>query len=152
MSREQTGVDGVERMLRIVETVPAGRVITYGDLSELADHGGPRTAGALMASQGSAVPWHRVVSAQGQLPAGLWPEAMRRWRGEGTPLAPDGARVDVALARWIPTPEDLLALNVLLEGADSAVGEADVGGSGHTASPTHPPLPSADGMHRSEPT
>lgn len=98
-------------------------MVTYGDVSELAEHGGPRTAGAVMARYGSGVPWHRVVSARGRVPEHLRPEALARWRVEGTPLARDGQGVDLRLARWAPTPDEITAEGPLgVAGAPALVG------------------------------
>lgn len=110
MAPTTIGEDGVEAMLRVVEAIPPGRVITYGDLGELSGFGGPRTAGSVMARHGSAVPWHRVVSARGTLPESLLVRAQERWRAEATPLLGQGDRVDLRLARWEPTPDELSAL------------------------------------------
>jgi alkylated DNA nucleotide flippase Atl1 len=117
--------DGIERMLLVVEAVPAGRVITYGDLSDLAGYGGPRTAGGVMAHHGSGVPWHRVVSAQGRVPDHLVSEAVARWRVESTPLARAGDRVDLRAGRWHPTAAELLALGAVVDAA------GDVGATHH---------------------
>lgn len=78
----------VERVLCAVECIPAGRVVSYGDLAELVGTSA-RRVGAVMASAGSGVPWWRVVNAAGRLPAHLVAEASRRWAEEGTP-AVDG--------------------------------------------------------------
>lgn len=92
----------IERVLCAVECVPAGRVVSYGDIAELVGTSA-RRVGAIMSSAGSAVPWWRVTNATGQLPEHLVTAAARHWDQEGTP-APDGrclmslARVD--LARW----------------------------------------------------
>jgi alkylated DNA nucleotide flippase Atl1 len=115
--------DGIERMLLVVEAVPSGCVITYGDLSELAGYGGPRTAGGVMAHHGSGVPWHRVVSAQGRVPDHLQPEAVARWRQESTPLVHAGDRVDLRTGRWHPSHAELSALAVVF--ADGAAVGAD---------------------------
>ncbi len=78
----------VERVLCAVECIPAGRVVSYGDLAELVGTSA-RRVGAVMASAGPGVPWWRVVNAAGRLPAHLGAEASRRWAEEGTP-AVDG--------------------------------------------------------------
>jgi methylated-DNA-protein-cysteine methyltransferase-like protein len=57
-----------QRVYRMVERVPAGRVATYGQIAWLVGKPrGARTVGwALRALQpGSGVPWHRVVNARG---------------------------------------------------------------------------------------
>lgn len=79
----------MERILRAVECVPDGSVLTYGDVGELAGCG-PRHVGRVMALHGSGVTWWRVTDASGRLPDHLMDEARARWRAEGVPLAADG--------------------------------------------------------------
>ena len=91
-----------ERVLDVVERIPAGRVLAYGDIAELLAEGGPRQVGHVMAVWGSAVPWWRVVRASGQVVQGHEREALRRLREEGAPLVADGSRLDMSRARWDP--------------------------------------------------
>ena len=99
----------VEQVLRIVESVPRGRVTTYGLIAEaLRDslgRGGPRQIGAVMATYGGPVPWWRVVRADGSLPASHDSEARQQYLAEGTPLRPSGA-VDMGAAVWLPELAD----------------------------------------------
>ena len=57
------------RVLQLVSRIPAGQVATYGDLAERA--GRPRAARAVGRVMATAhqpgLPYHRVVSANGQL-------------------------------------------------------------------------------------
>ncbi|MEV5593033.1 cysteine methyltransferase [Streptomyces sp. NPDC052496] len=69
--------------------------------------GGPRQVGRVMALYGGAVPWWRVVRADGQLLPGSELRALAHYREEGTPLreAPRSAeghvpRLDMRRARW----------------------------------------------------
>jgi len=82
-----------------VETIPAGRVLTYGDVAELVGSG-PRAVGNVLARYGSQVPWWRVLRAGGLPPVRHEQEALQRYRAEGTPLVSREDRVDLALARW----------------------------------------------------
>jgi alkylated DNA nucleotide flippase Atl1 len=86
-------------VLDAVDLVPAGRVVTYGDVAALVGCG-PRQVGAVMAAWGGAVAWWRVLRADGSPPPGHEREALRHYRAERTPLRPGGARVDLAAARW----------------------------------------------------
>lgn len=81
-------------VLRRARAVPEGFVTTYGDLSP----GAPRFAGAVLSSlRDPAVPWQRVVRADGSLAKG---ERQRRLlEDEGVPFVRD--RVDMDRA-WIP--------------------------------------------------
>ncbi|MDO9379129.1 MAG: MGMT family protein [Nocardioidaceae bacterium] len=94
-------------VLDLAESVPPGRVITYGGIAAALGRGGPRHVGRVMALEGAAVCWWRVVRADGTLPEHLASRAREQYLAEGTPLrgrldAP--LRVDVARARWIPDP------------------------------------------------
>ncbi|MFE3691794.1 MGMT family protein, partial [Streptomyces sp. NPDC059129] len=96
-----------ERVLDVVELIPPGRVMTYGDIAEWLEEGGPRQVGRAMALYGGAVAWWRVVRADGTLLPGHEQEAMTAYRSEGTPLrqAPVSAeghlpRLDMKRARW----------------------------------------------------
>ncbi len=79
----------VERVLRAVELVPAGRVVSYGDLADLVGTG-PRLVGRIMGTWGSGVPWWRVVNAGGDLPVALLAAARDQWRLEGIAIKPSG--------------------------------------------------------------
>jgi alkylated DNA nucleotide flippase Atl1 len=87
-------------ILDVVDLVPPGRVITYGDVAEYLGRGGARLVGQVMARWGGAVSWWRVVRADGTPAPGHTDEALRRLRAEGTALRPDGRRVDLPQARW----------------------------------------------------
>lgn len=91
-----------ERVLDLVERVPRGRVVTYGDAAGLLGEGSGRTVGRVMALYGGAVPWWRVVLSTGRPAPGHEAEALRRLRADGVALRgspPD--RVDLSLARWL---------------------------------------------------
>lgn len=90
-------------VLEVVDHIPAGRVMTYGDIAEYLQRGGPRGVGGVMARDGDAVTWWRVVRANGTLPPHLMIEAQTQWHHEGTPLR--RGIVDVAAARWLPDAE-----------------------------------------------
>jgi len=92
----------VERVLEVVERIPPGRVMSYGDIAEYLGEGGPRQVGRVMALWGGAVCWWRVVRSDGSPPRGHERQCLRRWREEGTPLR--GERVDMPRARWHADP------------------------------------------------
>src|SRR5262249_21232154 len=96
--------DFASRVLDVAESIPPGRVMSYGDISEYVGEGGPRQVGRVMALWGGGVPWWRVVHSDGQLLSGHEREALAHYRREGTPLrgGADGAphRLDMAKARW----------------------------------------------------
>jgi len=88
------------RVLDVVDLIPPGRVLTYGDVAEYLGEGGPRGVGAVMARHGAAVAWWRVLRADGTVAPGLEDRALDHLRAEGTPLARGGTRVDLSRARW----------------------------------------------------
>ncbi|MFF8635677.1 MGMT family protein [Streptomyces pilosus] len=118
MSQESLAPDGgpqgpdalpeyAERVLEVAELIPPGRVMTYGDVAEWLGEGGPRQVGRVMALYGGAVPWWRVVRADGVLLPGHELRALGHYRAEGTPLreasraAQDHVpRLDMRRARW----------------------------------------------------
>ncbi|MGX2994677.1 MGMT family protein [Streptomyces sp. JNUCC 64] len=95
-----------ERVLEVADLIPPGRVMTYGDVAEWLEEGGPRQVGRVMALYGGAVPWWRVIRADGVLLPGHEPDALGHYRAEGTPLRASASsatgypRVDVRHARW----------------------------------------------------
>ncbi|WAX78073.1 MGMT family protein [Streptomyces sp. KMM 9044] len=96
-----------ERVLDAAERIPPGRVLTYGDVAEWLEEGGPRQVGRVMALYGGAVPWWRVVRADGALLPGHELRALDHYRAEGTPLREAGRaaerhlpRLDMKRARW----------------------------------------------------
>lgn len=105
-----------ERVLDVAELIPPGRVMTYGDIAEWLEEGGPRQVGRAMALYGGAVPWWRVVRSDGALLPGHEQRALEHYRVEGTPLREatrstspgrPGARgqralprIDMRRARW----------------------------------------------------
>ena len=90
----------VERVLAAVETVPAGRVTSYGDLAALLGGGGPRRVARVMSRYGAGVPWWRVVRTDGSAAPPIRELALDRLRAEGAPLV--GDRVDMARGRLGP--------------------------------------------------
>ncbi|RYV52385.1 MGMT family protein [Pengzhenrongella frigida] len=104
--------DYLEAVLDLVETIPPGRVMTYGTIAEVVGdrltagggrrRGGPRQVGQVLARAGGGVPWWRVVNAAGSPPASHLSRALTALRREETPLVAAGLRVDLAAALWWP--------------------------------------------------
>ena len=94
----------VERVLTLVESIPEGRVMSYGAIADaLADVAGRNSArqvGTIMARHGGGVPWHRVCSGGGRLPPGHEARAKALLLAEGVPMR--GDRVLMAEAGWLP--------------------------------------------------
>lgn len=99
----------VEKVLKVVERIPAGRATTYGLVADAVGRGGARGVGRVMALYGGPVPWWRVVRADGSLPDSHQRDALARYREETTPLKGSLAdartlRVDLAASLWDPRP------------------------------------------------
>jgi alkylated DNA nucleotide flippase Atl1 len=96
--------DFASQVLDVADSIPPGRVMSYGDIAEYLGQGGPRQVGRVMALWGGSAPWWRVVHADGSLLAGHERAAIEQYRAEGTPLRQDAAgrpsRVDMRAARW----------------------------------------------------
>jgi alkylated DNA nucleotide flippase Atl1 len=103
-SRSRRIGDYASRVLDVAESIPPGRVMSYGDIAEYLGEGGPRQVGRVMALWGGGVPWWRVVHADGSLLAGHEREALRHYRLERTPLRSGQHgrpnRLDMRRARW----------------------------------------------------
>nr|WP_251061360.1 MGMT family protein [Streptomyces sp. ISL-100] len=96
-----------ERVLEVAEMIPPGRVMTYGDVAEWLEEGGPRQVGRVMALYGGGAPWWRVVRSDGVLLPGHELRALDHYRAEGTPLRTASRqsgthlpRLDMKQARW----------------------------------------------------
>lgn len=92
---------------QVLALIPAGQVVTYGQLAELA--GLPRQArrvGRLLAQlpEDTSLPWHRVINAQGRLSLASQSTAAalqtERLRSEGVDV--QQGRVSLVRYRWVP--------------------------------------------------
>jgi len=95
-----------DSVLRIVALVPAGSVVSYGQVAMMAGY--PRAArqvGWVLHGlpQGSKIPWQRVINTNGYIPSrGREIEAMKQialLRGEGIDVDDDG-KLDIERYRW----------------------------------------------------
>ncbi|MFC5065313.1 MGMT family protein [Actinomycetospora atypica] len=92
-----------EQVLAIVESVPPGRVTTYGSIADVVEGASARSVGHALRTDGHGVPWWRVVTAGGRPAPGAEAAAHERYLEEGTPLIAfgDGVyTVDLAAATW----------------------------------------------------
>ena len=89
--------DQVELVRRLVASIPAGRVATYGDIATAAQLSSPRIVGWIMRTDSSDLPWHRVITASGRPAAHLVTRQLVLLRAEGV-LANDG-RINLKQAR-----------------------------------------------------
>jgi alkylated DNA nucleotide flippase Atl1 len=95
--------DFASRVLDVVDSIPPGRVMSYGDIAAyLAAGPGPRQVGKVMSVYGGAVAWWRVIHSDGTPAPGHDSVAVQHYLAEGTPLrsARPPVRVDMRRARW----------------------------------------------------
>jgi methylated-DNA-protein-cysteine methyltransferase-like protein len=97
-----------QRIYRVVQRIPRGRVATYGQVASLAGLAGhARQVGYALHAlpQGSVVPWHRVVNAAGGISTRATPggELTQRLLLEKEGIRLDGkGRVRLDQLRWAP--------------------------------------------------
>jgi len=96
--------DFVSRVLEVVESIPEGRVMTYGDVAAAIGSRAARAVGTVMAHYGSDVAWWRVIRASGHPAVDHESRALEHYRAESTPVKWAGGvyRVDLAAARYTP--------------------------------------------------
>lgn len=93
-------------VLAVVARIPAGCVVSYSQVAALAGFPRrPRQVGMVLKGlpQGTELPWHRVVNAQGFIPSrGRWWGALEqaaRLKAEGI-LVDSGGNLDLEAHRW----------------------------------------------------
>ena len=86
-----------EAVLDAVEAIPPGRVSTYGAVGRLVGVG-PRRVARALSSGGGAVPWYRVVRADGTAAEPVRVQQLELLAGEGVPV--HRGRVDLAAVAW----------------------------------------------------
>jgi alkylated DNA nucleotide flippase Atl1 len=96
------GDDFVESVMEIVKAIPAGKVMTYGEVAAALGSRGARAVGLIMSRYGSELPWWRVVRAGGYPPQGHETRALDHYWAEAMPLieTPSGYRVDMKRATF----------------------------------------------------
>ena len=95
-----------ERVFEIVRRIPAGCVMTYGQLAEILGAGyDARTVGYCMHAATEDVPWHRVINAQGACSTGrvILPANKQQSMLEAEGIEFDAKeKCDLARYRWTP--------------------------------------------------
>src|SRR5262249_62232169 len=85
------------RVLDVVDAIPPGQVMSYGDIAEYLGSGGPRQVGKVLATYGGGVAWWRVIYADGTPAPGHESTARRHSMSRGTPLPSGPPPVRVAM-------------------------------------------------------
>jgi methylated-DNA-protein-cysteine methyltransferase related protein len=105
-----------EAVLALVAVIPEGHVVTYGQIARVAGYPRrPRQVGMVLKGlpEDTALPWHRVVNAQGLVPSRgrFWSalEQIERLRREEIEVSDVGA-LDLERYQWrgefTPRPQD----------------------------------------------
>jgi alkylated DNA nucleotide flippase Atl1 len=92
-----------ERVLALIDDVPRGTVVTYGDIAAMLGTRSPRSVGQVLARWGGEVSWWRVVRADGRPPPEHAADALHQLVRERVPLLPGRTAVDLHRARWTGT-------------------------------------------------
>jgi methylated-DNA-protein-cysteine methyltransferase-like protein len=98
----------VNAILRVIRRVPIGKVVTYGQVAELAGMSRrARQVGYALAalSAGTTVPWHRVVNAKGRISMRRrpGPELTQRMMLQSEGVRFDGSgRISLRRYQWHP--------------------------------------------------
>lgn len=105
-----TGTDNIptqQRVWQVLSQVPDGKVVSYGQLAEMAGlPGAARWVGSTLRKlpDGTPLPWHRVITSQGRIAFPADSDSARRQREllrrEGVVIT--GNKVNMALYRWQP--------------------------------------------------
>ncbi len=90
--------DLAARILACVESIPPGKVMTYGDVAEYVGSRAPRAVGRVLAIDGGTVPWYRVLRANGTMAEHIADEQRQLLLAEGVRV--ENGRVALATYRW----------------------------------------------------
>ena len=106
--------DFVDQVIALVNAIPPGQVMTYGDIAHLLtaraeqagvdEAYGPRMVGFVMSRFGSNMPWWRLIRSSGHPPRFHQVEARPHYDDEQTPLieTAESYRIDMRRARYMP--------------------------------------------------
>jgi methylated-DNA-protein-cysteine methyltransferase-like protein len=115
MPHHPTQTEFREQVYKIVSRIPAGRVMTYGDIALLipAPNGmhweryrkvSPRWVGYAMAASPTGLPWHRVINSKGEISPRSdsdWHVQMHLLKMEGVEFNAKN-QIDLSKYRWSP--------------------------------------------------
>ena len=97
LSPHLSPLDVDEAVFDVVERIPPGRVSTYGAIGRLVGVG-PRRVARALSQGGGAVPWHRVVRADGSVAEPVRVRQLALLAAEGVPVR--SGRVDLDAVGW----------------------------------------------------
>ncbi|TDQ58529.1 O(6)-alkylguanine repair protein YbaZ [Actinomycetospora succinea] len=78
--------DRHERIRAAVAAIPEGCVATYGDVAAEVGEASARLVGRVLSEDGSDLPWHRVLRANGSSAPQILDEQHARLRAEGVEI------------------------------------------------------------------
>lgn len=94
-----------ERVIFIIQSIPSGKVMTYGQIAALAGnpHGARQVVRVLHSmSRKHQLPWHRVINAKGEIPlADKLFSQKDRLSSEGILFTKSG-KIELSLYRYEP--------------------------------------------------
>ena len=104
---DDTHVSLYQRIYAIVRQIPPGKVATYGQIARIVGGCTPRMVGYAMSATptGSAIPWQRVINAQGKVSPhgdGFGTEMQRALLLEEGIAFDSQGRVDFDRFGWLP--------------------------------------------------
>lgn len=89
-----------DAVLELVDSIPRGQVMTYGDVAQHLGIPSARIVGQVLKSRGGAVPWHRVVLSTGSVAAHLADRQLALLHKDGIDVS--HGRVALRQYRWRP--------------------------------------------------
>jgi alkylated DNA nucleotide flippase Atl1 len=116
-------LDVDEAVFDVVEQIPRGRVSTYGAIGRLVGVG-PRRVARALSSGGGAVPWFRVVRADGTVAEPVRVRQLELLASEGVPVR--NGRIDLAAVGWPDRDTDVVPRDD--GGSSTIVSRGDAGG------------------------
>ena len=90
-------------VLDVVDTIPAGRVMSYGDIAEYLDQGSPRLVARVMSTYGGEeVAWWRVLRADGTCAPEVAERQIPLLEDDDVAWRVPKHRVEMITGRWDP--------------------------------------------------
>jgi methylated-DNA-protein-cysteine methyltransferase-like protein len=91
----------------VINSIPQGKVATYGQIATIASlPGKARMVGKILSRlpQGSTIPWHRVINAEGKisLPEGSGAYEEQKRRLEQEDIVFSEAKIKLTIFQWVP--------------------------------------------------
>jgi len=106
----------MDKVLQIINMVPAGKVVSYGQVALMA--GTPRGArfvGGVLCFRGDNTPWWRVINNAGRISTTCLDHTAttqkEKLRAEGVEVS-EKLKIDIERFRWRPEPDVLKKLEL----------------------------------------